>query len=105
MSSRRTSHELYHISRLPMRNSSSFEGETIGSALKLLLSTLWEEQEGFSGKRPFGNSDWDTDFMEALVFGNVIWGVFDEEGVCLETYERDDGHKVIAALIKSMTFG
>lgn len=27
--------------------------------LKSLLATLWEEGEGFSGKRPFGDSGWD----------------------------------------------
>jgi hypothetical protein len=31
---------------------------TIRDYLRILLETLWEEGEGFSGKRPFGNSGW-----------------------------------------------
>jgi hypothetical protein len=31
-----------------------------------LLSAVWEEQEGFSGKRPFGNSGWYCDLRDAL---------------------------------------
>lgn len=32
--------------------------KTIGEYLKKLLLTLWDEEDGFSGKRPFGNSSW-----------------------------------------------
>jgi hypothetical protein len=32
--------------------------DTVRDYLKALLLKLWEEEEGFSGKRPFGNSGW-----------------------------------------------
>ena len=31
---------------------------TVKDYLKTLLHTLWDEEDGFSGKRPFGNSGW-----------------------------------------------
>ena len=37
-----------------------------------LLKTLWREGEGFSGKRPFGNSGWDYDLIDALVSGGCV---------------------------------
>lgn len=40
---------------------------TVKGYLKALLSTLWDECEGFSGKRPFGNSGWEYDLTDALI--------------------------------------
>ena len=31
-----------------------------------LLAQLWSEGSGFSGKRPFGNSGWEWDILDAL---------------------------------------
>jgi hypothetical protein len=31
-----------------------------------LVSTLWDEEESFSGKRPFGNSGWQSEPLYAL---------------------------------------
>jgi len=33
---------------------------------QLLTISVWEEGENFSGKRPFGNSDWQSDVCEVL---------------------------------------
>ncbi len=38
---------------------------------KALLSVLWDEEEGFSGKRPFGNSGWQSDVGNALEVAGV----------------------------------
>ena len=38
------------------------EGGTIASELCRLLTTRLREGEGFSGKRPVGDSGWDYDF-------------------------------------------
>lgn len=56
---------------------------SIRSYLYLLLLTLWEEGEGFSGKRPFGNSNWETDLYKCLVVNKFIDG---------KVYEYDDGY-------------
>ena len=40
---------------------------TVKEFLKELLITLWREDEGFSGKRPFGNSGWKYDMYHELI--------------------------------------
>lgn len=44
---------------------------TIKKYLMYLLLRLWEEEEGFSGKRPFGNSGWKLEIYDALYPGNL----------------------------------
>lgn len=41
--------------------------DTVKGYLKALLFTLWDEDEGFSGKRPFGNSGWEYELTEPLI--------------------------------------
>lgn len=48
--------------------------------LHALLRTLWREQEGFSGKRPFGNSGWDCELYAPLIREKFIPGALDEDG-------------------------
>ena len=51
---------------LPLpRNDSG--ADTVGGYLRALLSTLWNEEESFSGKRPFGNSGWRSDVVDAVI--------------------------------------
>jgi hypothetical protein len=53
---------------------------TIREYFRELLITLWEEKEGFSGKRPFGNSGWEYEVHVALAkAGFVDLGEWDEE--------------------------
>ena len=47
---------------------------SIKEYLKELLKTLWKEGEGFSGKRPFGNSGWQSDIVYVLIKSNLIVG-------------------------------
>ncbi len=37
-----------------------------------LLDRLWDEAESFSGRRPFGNSGWDGDVLDALAEAGCI---------------------------------
>lgn len=55
------------------------EANSIREYLKQLLSTLWAEGEGFSGKRPFGNSGWDYDLYRPLVIMGVVEGEWEDE--------------------------
>lgn len=57
----------------PMQENDS-GADTIKGYLKALLLTLWDEEEGFSGKRPFGNSGWTGDIAFALVKEGFIDG-------------------------------
>ena len=43
-----------------------------------ILVTLWEEGEGFSGKRPLGNSDWEWEVLAALVGGEHWPGTYED---------------------------
>jgi hypothetical protein len=41
--------------------------KNIKEYLQALLTTLWKDKEGFTGKRPFGNSSWHLDMAKALI--------------------------------------
>lgn len=72
-----------------------------------LLATLWKEGEGFSGKRPFGNSGWDADLAFPLVQGGYLRGrITIEDGwTSLDSYDGEAHHKLVAELIKHVFFG
>lgn len=61
----------------PMQ-SDEVDAPTVRDYLKILLISLWQQKEGFDGKRPFGNSGWDFDVYVALIKGGVIDGKLDE---------------------------
>lgn len=50
--------------------------------LKLLL-TLVQDGEGFSGKRPFGNSGWEYELAIAWIKSGHLLGSLDEDGYVL----------------------
>lgn len=70
--------------------------------LKALLMTLWEKEEGFSGKRPFGNSGWQNEIMTALVKGGAVPGKLDADGY-LESVEAPYGYELVCQAIEALT--
>jgi hypothetical protein len=49
------------------------DAATVRDYLVALLRELWEAEDGFSGKRPFGNSGWQTgEVYRALRLGGVV---------------------------------
>lgn len=52
---------------------------TVKAYLLALLSRVWELDESFSGKRPFGNSGWKGDLYSPLVAAGYVEG-YEEEG-------------------------
>lgn len=60
---------------------------TVKEYLKELLSVLWNEKDGFSGKRPFGNSDWQYELYTCLVKNDVVKGKIDVEYLIDFDYE------------------
>lgn len=65
--------------KIPMQDNDA-RAKTVGDYLKILLLTLWDEEEGFSGKRPFGNSGWQYEVYKALISAKVVDGRLDEDG-------------------------
>lgn len=85
----------------PMQENGS-GADTIKGYLKALLFTLWDEGEGFSGKRPFGNSGWDSDIAFALVRGKFIKGRITsemEDGEIVNEYLDDADYPLMNKLI------
>jgi len=66
-----------------------------------LLLELWQDGEGFNGKRPFGNSGWDYQIYQALVKNGIVEGVLDSEGY-LEHFDQVEADKLIIEAIKNL---
>lgn len=61
------------------------EEVTVRGYLKALLTTLLDEEESFSGKRPFGNSGWLYDLARPLISAGVVEGqIVDNEPIHFE---------------------
>ena len=71
------------ILALPMEHNDA-GATTMRAYLQALLSRLWEEGEGFGGKRPFGNSAWEYELYLALARAGAIPAEFHEDGDMLK---------------------
>ena len=76
-------------------------GPTLGDYLRVTLKTLIREGEGFSGKRPLGNSDWDYQLAKVLLEYKVIPGTLDEDGDP-ESFEWTDFNKAMELAVDAM---
>ena len=86
--------------KIPM-GKNDIGAKTIGEYFEKLLLTLWDEQEDFSGKRPFGNSGWEYDVYASLISAGVVDGNLDEEGYVVDvTYSA--ANKIICEMIKQI---
>lgn len=85
------------ILALPMMENDS-GADTIGGYLIALLSAVWTKKEGFSGKRPFGNSGWEYDIYRALIVGGTVDGKLDEDGF-IETVDIKKADSIIRIAI------
>jgi hypothetical protein len=75
--------------------------------LKELLSTLLEEGESFSGKRPFGNSGWENELAYPLIKTGVIEGTIHEEEDCCPDleFEQEDYEAALEAMLETIFNG
>jgi len=87
------------ILALPMGENDA-DAATIREYLIALLAALWDEKEGFNGKRPFGNSGWDGDFVAALIQAGAIEGELDEDGYIVRC--DDDAAETLIAAIQAL---
>lgn len=78
--------------------------DTIRGYLKALLLTVWQEGEGFSGKRPFGNSGWEDEIYETLVSHEFVEGTVDDDGNML-TVDEERANILVSELIDHLFAG
>ena len=78
-----------------------FGEATIREYLVELGRLVWVEGEGFSGKRPFGNSGWHNEVYAALADGGFIEATFDEDG-WLEECDEKHARAIIAACFEAL---
>lgn len=74
---------------------------TIREYLIELVRTVWKEGEGFSGKRPFGNSGWEWDLAIPLINAGVLEGTLDSDGD-LENFDRKQYDKIVLGCIDAL---
>lgn len=90
------------ILALPM-GENDVKASTIKNYLKALLAVLWKEEQGFSGKRPFGTSGWQWDVYAALVKADLIDGTLDEDGnLGLGSFDRREADALIQSAIEAL---
>lgn len=75
---------------------------TIREFFHQLIRTLWIEGEGFSGKRPFGNSGWDIDLITCLITHKVIPGTLDDDGYIKEYNSIETDKFILNVVIKQI---
>ncbi|TDP29873.1 hypothetical protein [Nocardia ignorata] len=89
------------ILELPLETGNDSGATTIRGFLVALLGELWIEKEGFSGKRPFGNSGWQWDLYAALGRGGAVPMTFDEYGGVDEA-DTDQCYDLIMSAIREL---
>ena len=69
--------------------------------LRILLMGVWDEGECFDGKRPFGNSGWESDIYDPLAIAGFIAGTIDQDGYA-NISEAKCGHAYVRDLMLAM---
>lgn len=85
------------ILALPMQRNDA-KAKTVRGYLVALVRKVWEEDEGFSGKRPFGNSGWSRDLAKPLIKAGIITGSLDSDGYIEDCDDRELGAAIHAAI-------
>lgn len=88
------------VLEIPMGDNDA-DARTIKGYLIALLWALWQEGEGFSGKRPFGNSGWEYDLYKPLLVHGAVKGRMDEEG-CIEELDEKKANALIYSAIEAL---
>ena len=88
----------------PMQSNDA-HAATVRGYLIALLRELWREAEGFSGKRPFGDSGWQYEVYAALGHAGLLKVTFDPDGYIEDVDERAGDTLVYAALDRLAAVG
>ena len=76
-----------------------FEG-TLKELLKKITLMVWMDGEGFSGKRPLGQSGWKFDVYKALIENGHIPGKLDKDEGYVEECDCLEADRMVAKLIE-----
>lgn len=93
-----------NILSIKMQDGNDAKAKTVGDYLVKLLTKLWSEGEGFSGKRPFGNSGWKYELYTALGTSGAIDATLDSDGDMAD-FDRKAADLMIFEAIKEMHNG
>jgi hypothetical protein len=86
---------------LPMPDGNDANAATVREYLVELVREVWIQEQGFSGKRPFGNSGWQADLHPPLVQAGLCAGTVDEDGYT-EGVDRQAAYQLILAAIDEL---
>lgn len=75
--------------------------KTIKGYLVNLIQTLIDEGEGFSGKRPFGNSCWEQEMFIALSKAGMITADLDEYDA-VNSIDEEEGYRLVRLAIAAL---
>jgi hypothetical protein len=75
--------------------------KTFRDYFKALLLNLIVQEEGFSGKRPFGNSGWIHELYIPLIQLDLVKGKLDEDGY-VEEVDYDAADLLLKRLVKAL---
>jgi len=90
---------LHRAFDVPLEPGNDAGVRTVGEYLKTLLIKVWREEEGFDGKRPFGNSSWQDEVYVALIKADLLEGRVDPDGF-IDYFSYDAGEAFVAAMIE-----
>lgn len=88
------------ILNLPMQPNGA-EAATVKDYLKALLRGVLTEEEGFSGKRPFGDSGWKYELFKPLIQTGVVAGSLDSDG-CVDEVDRATADGLLVNLVANL---
>lgn len=63
---------------------------TVGGYFLALAEEVWREGEGFSGKRPFGDSGWEAHVYNALCIEGLMSGTKEDDDYWWETTGEEE---------------
>jgi hypothetical protein len=90
----------HQVLDLPMQENDA-NAATVRDYMKALLKSVLIETESFSGKRPFGNSDWYLDMHVPLVKAGIVSGKIDEDNFIYD-HDSDAADAVLLAAIDDL---
>lgn len=98
---------LQNVLATPLLEDNDARADNVQEYLCALLEDVWRYEEGFDGKRPFGNSGWQDDLYTPLVVAGFTGGMVRYEDGRPEAYniDTDTADKLIIAAIRYALLG